>query len=164
MPSQATVDRPGRPVRFTITDDALTMVSTLGGHLHAALGGEGCRAISFTFSTSEPRKALTCTLDVPAELDEIDWESTEWTEERLAALAERVPLADCRLTVAHDLVPWLDGAVLDFGDYLRMERFVWSSLAGDDDRETRRCTCLRTMGAPRGKRATCLDDARQGLV
>ena len=52
---------------------------------------------------------------MPEAVDEVDWEGTEWTEERLAALAERIPLGECRITVAHDLAPLVDGGELDFG-------------------------------------------------
>lgn len=156
----------GTTVRFVVSADALAMVSALGGHLHATVGGEGCRARSLVFSTDEPRERarVECTIDVPPEADEIDWDDGEWTEQRLAALAERIPLADCRLTVGHELFALLDGAELDFGEHLGMQRFVWARLAGDVERAGRRCTCLRTLGEPRGKRATCLDDAGQGLV
>ncbi|MTB72689.1 peptidase [Arsenicicoccus sp. MKL-02] len=164
MPYAATVDHPGGTARFDVTRDALEMVASLGGHLHAYVGGEGCRAQSLAFTTREPRRALECRVDVPETADDVDWEGTDWTEERLAALAERIPLRDCRITVSAELAPLVDGGELDFGDYLRMERFVWARLAGEATREGRRCTCLRSVGVPRGKRATCLDDARQGLT
>lgn len=164
MPYAVTVDHPGGTSRFDVTHDALVMVATLGGHLHAYLGGEGCRAQSLAFTTREPRRTLEGRVDVPEAVDEVDWEGTEWTEERLAALAERISLGECRITVAHDLAPLVDGGELDFGEHLQMERFVWSRLAGDAGRDGRRCTCLRSIGTPRGKRAACLDDARQGLT
>ncbi|AKT52183.1 hypothetical protein [Arsenicicoccus sp. oral taxon 190] len=163
MPYAATVDHPGGTAQFAVTHDALAMVAALGGHLHAFVGGEGCRAQSLAFSTSEPARALECRIDVPETANDVDWEGTDWTEERLAALAERIPLRDCRITVSAELAPLVDGGELDFGDYLQMERFVWSRLAGEATRAGRRCTCLRSFGVPRGKQATCLDDARQGL-
>lgn len=164
MTFDAWVGPPEGAARFVVTRDALEMIASLGGHLHAFLGPEGCRARSLCFTTGEPARALPCTVEVPPEVDEVDWEGTEWTAERLAALVERIPLADCRITVSHELAPLIDGAELDFGEYLRMERFVWSRLVSQDTKEGRRCTCLRSLGTPRGKRATCLDDARQGLV
>lgn len=91
MPYAATVDHPGGTARFDVTRDALEMVASLGGHLHAYVGGEGCRAQSLAFTTREPRRALECRVDVPEAADDVDWEGTDWTEERLAALAERIP-------------------------------------------------------------------------
>lgn len=146
---------------FEVTVDAWAMIAGLGGHLHATLGGEGCRARSLVFSLDEPRRAVDCVVELPDDIDEIDWEDGEWTEQRLAALAERIPPSTCRLTLSRELLPLVDGGLLDFGEYLGMQRFVWARLATGTER---RCTCLRTLGEPRGKRATCLDDARQGLV
>ncbi|WP_409485389.1 peptidase [Arsenicicoccus dermatophilus] len=161
MTRPARVPLPAGEVAFEITDAAWEMIAVLGGHLHAYVGGEGCRARSLAFTTDEPRGAVECELPQESVWDTVDWEDREWTEEALAALAARPE--STRVTVSAELAPLLAGAVLDFGDYLAMERFVWSRLpsAVKDDR---RCTCLRSFGAPRGRRATCLDDARQGLT
>ena len=72
MPYAVTVDHPGGTSRFDVTHDALVMVATLGGHLHAYLGGEGCRAQSLAFTTREPRRTLEGRVDVPEAVDEVD--------------------------------------------------------------------------------------------
>lgn len=64
------------------------------------------------------------------------------------------------MSVSHDLAPKLDGAVLDFGSYNRMQRFVWLSMPAVKGPS---CTCLRSIGPATGKRSICLDDQRIGL-
>ena len=63
--------------------------------------------------------------------------------------------------VSHDLAARLHGAVLDFGKYNRMQRFVWTSLPTVKGPQ---CTCLRSVGKPSGKRAPCLDDIGVGIT
>jgi hypothetical protein len=65
------------------------------------------------------------------------------------------------VSVSHDLAPMVDGAVLDFGTYNRMQRFVWLSLPAVKGPQ---CSCLRSTGAPAGKRSPCLDDEGVGLT
>lgn len=156
----AHVDHATGTARLHVTDDAWSMVGILGGRLHAYLSGPGCRATSLAFTTDEPRRCLDVHVPLTA-ADDIDWEGIEWTPAALAALAERPDPATYRITVSHDLAPLLDSAVLDFGEHLGMERFVWARLADD---APRRCTCLRSIGTPLGRRGSCLDDARQGLT
>jgi len=68
---------------------------------------------------------------------------------------------ELELSVSHDLAPKLDGAILDFGLYNKMQRFAWLSLPAVKGPQ---CTCLRSTGVPAGKRSPCLDDAGIGLT
>ena len=100
---------------FFLTDAALEMIAVFGGTLHCYLGPGGCRKQGLYFSRTVPRKPLRCAL----------------------------PGADgarLEVSVSHDLAPKLDGAVLDFGAYNKMQRFVWASLPAVKGPQ---CTCLR---------------------
>jgi Fe-S cluster assembly iron-binding protein IscA len=61
--------------------------------------------------------------------------------------------SELEISVSHDLAPKLDGAVLDFGQYNKMQRFVWASLPAVKGPQ---CTCLRSTGVPAGKRPRAL--------
>lgn len=137
----AVADVPGHG-RFFLTDAALEMIAVFGGRLHCYLGPGGCRKQGLFFSRTFPRKPLRCQLVVPG-----------------AGHGE--PGAGLEISVSHDLAPKLDGAVLDFGEYNKMQRFVWASLPAVKGPQ---CTCLRSSGAPAGKRSPCLDDAGTGLA
>lgn len=128
---------PGR-ARFSVTAEALEMISAFGGSLHCYQGTGGCRAQGLYFSRIRPKKFLECTI-----------ESAAGTGHTLT------------ITVSHELAGKLEGAVLDFGNYNRMQRFVWTDLPAVKGPQ---CTCLRTMGKPAGRRATCLDDAGVGIT
>ena len=122
--------------RFFVTDAALEMIGVFGGTLHCYLADGGCRKQGLYFSRTLPRKPLRCQLE-PAGEDAVE------------------------LSVSADLAPRLNGAVLDFGLYNKMQRFVWTSLPGTKGPQ---CTCLRSTGAPAGKRSPCLDDQGMGLI
>lgn len=126
--------------RFFVTDAALEMIGVFGGTLHCYVGAGGCRKQGLYFSRTLPRKPLRCELQ-PLGADTSDTE--------------------LEVSVSHDLAPKLDEAVLDFGLYNKMQRFVWASLPGVKGPQ---CTCLRSIGAPAGKRSPCLDDAGTGLT
>lgn len=64
------------------------------------------------------------------------------------------------ISVSHELAPKLDGAVLDFGMYNKMQRFVWRILPVVKGPA---CTCLRSVGPAAGKRSPCLSDLELGL-
>jgi hypothetical protein len=128
---------PGR-ARFTITAEALKMITIFGGYLHCFQATGGCRSQGLYFSRTRPKKFLACTLQPGAETTQA-----------------------VTITVSHELATRLDGAILDFGKYNRMERFVWTSLPSVKGPQ---CTCLRSMGKPSGKRAPCLDDAGVGIT
>jgi hypothetical protein len=132
-----TVTVPGH-ARFSVTAEALEMITAFGGTLHCFQGTGGCRSQGLYFSRTRPKKFLACTLRSAAE-----------TTQAVA------------ITVSHELAARLDGAVLDFGRYNRMERFVWTSLPAVKGPQ---CTCLRSMGKPVGKRAPCLDDSGVGIT
>jgi len=132
-----TVLVPGRG-RFQISGEALRMVGIFGGSLRCYQGAGGCRTQGLYFSRTRPKKSITCLFESPAEGQK-----------------------NLSITVSHELAAKLDGAVLDFGDYNKMQRFVWSVLPAV---KCPRCTCLRSMGKPAGKRSPCLDDKGSGLV
>jgi hypothetical protein len=131
--------------RFFITDPALEMIEVFGRTLHCYVGAGGCRKQGLYFSRTLPRKPLRCEL-------------RRGTANHGVA---RVDALDLELSVSHDLAPKLDGAVLDFGLYNKMQRFVWASLPAVKGPQ---CTCLRSTGTPAGKRSPCLDDAGTGLT
>lgn len=137
----AVADVPGYG-RFFLTDAALEMVTVFGGTLHCYLGPGGCRNQGLFFSRTLPRRPLRCQLVV-------------------RGAEHRAPGEGLDISVSHDLAPKLDGAVLDFGQYNKMQRFVWASLPAVKGPQ---CTCLRSSGAPAGKRSPCLDDAGTGLA
>lgn len=129
--------------RFFITAAAMEMIVVFGGTLHCYLGNGGCRKQGLYFSRSLPRKPLKCRV-LPGQADQ-------------TSPGEPGP----EVSVSHDLAPKLDGAVLDFGLYNRMQRLVWTSLPAVKGPQ---CTCLRSTGVPAGKRSPCLDDAGIGLT
>lgn len=134
-------DVPGHG-RFFLTQAALEMIEVFGGTLHCYMGPGGCRKQGLYFSRTLPRKHLTCELP---------------TNHTLYGPTGTGPA----VSVSHDLAPKLDGAVLDFGLYNKMQRFVWQSLPAVKGPQ---CTCLRSTGAPAAKRSPCLDDAGTGLT
>jgi hypothetical protein len=137
-------DIPGHG-RFFLTTVAVEMVAIFGGALHCYSGPGGCRKQGLYFSRTQPRKALRCTLQD-------------------AETGQNTPSADTgtiEISVSHDLAPKLDGAVLDFGLYNKMQRFVWLSLPSVKGPQ---CTCLRSTGVPAGRRSPCLDDKGLGLT
>nr|WP_236822430.1 hypothetical protein [Arthrobacter sp. Chr15] len=69
--------------------------------------------------------------------------------------------SELEISVSHDLAPKLDGAVLDFGQYNKMQRFVWASPACGE----RTPMHLPSLDRGPGRQATpCLDDAGTGLT
>lgn len=131
--------------RFFLTDAAVEMVTVFGGILHCYIGPGGCRKQGLYFSRTRPRKALRCNLQ------------GHWTSEESSSAGT----AAVEISVSHDLAPKLDGAVLDFGLYNKMQRFVWMSLPSVKGPQ---CTCLRSTGVPAGKHSPCLDDKGLGLT
>lgn len=134
---------------FTVTGEALAMVGVFGGILHCYVGGGGCRKQGLYFSRTEPKKPLRCLLSGPRDsgrntLDDYDRPEQE----------------EIVISVSHELAPKLDGAVLDFGAYNKMQRFVWLVMPAVKGPS---CTCLRSIGAAAGKRSPCLDDQGVGL-
>lgn len=125
---------------FIVTAEAATMIAVFGGRLHCYQGSGGCRKQGLYFSRTEPRKYVLCQLPT------------------LARDQEQTQIA---ISVSHDLAPKLDGAVLDFGTYNKMQRFVWLSMPAVKGPS---CTCRRSIGAPAGKRSPCLDDQGLGLT
>lgn len=117
------------------------MIGIFGGLLHCYLGSGGCRKQGLYFSRTEPRKFVRCQLSIPDRDQEVPDEVA--------------------LSVSYDLAPKLDGAVLDFGTYNKMQRFVWLAMPAVKGPA---CTCLRSVGAPAGKRSPCLDDQGIGLT
>ncbi|CAM3310763.1 hypothetical protein PSET11_02487 [Arthrobacter ulcerisalmonis] len=124
--------------RFTVTAEALEMIAAFGGSLHCYQGTGGCRVQGLYFSRTRPKKFLAGTLESAAD-----------TTRALT------------ITVSHEIASRLDGAVLDFGNYNRMQRFVWTALPAVKGPQ---CTCLRSMGKPAGKRSPCLDDIGVGIT
>ena len=134
---------------FTVTSEALSMISVFGGLLHCYQGDGGCRKQGLYFSRTEPKKPLRCLLGVPglpAGASPDGWNQTG-SEEIV-------------ISVSRELALNLDGAVLDFGTYNKMQRFVWLAMPAVKGPS---CTCRRSVGAPAGKRSPCLDDQGIGL-
>ncbi|MEO8222364.1 MAG: peptidase [Specibacter sp.] len=129
-----------------MTGNAVEMIEVFGGLLHCYQGSGGCRKQGLYFSRTEPKKPLRCVLRDPGwpDSDSLDGSSHE-------AIV---------ISVSHDLAPKLDGAVLDFGTYNKMQRFVWLSMPAGIGPA---CTCLRSIGPAAGKRLPCLDDLGIGL-
>lgn len=144
VPSGLTVAEVPGHGRFFLTHAAVEMIGVFGGTLHCYMGPGGCRKQGLYFSRTLPRKPLRCELR-PAAPEH-------------SGPAPLGPGVD--ISVSHDLAPKLDGAVLDFGLYNKMQRFVWASLPAVKGPQ---CTCLRSTGVPAGKRSPCLDDAGTGL-
>jgi hypothetical protein len=132
---------------FVVTGTAVDMIEVFGGLLHCYQGNGGCRKQGLYFSRTEPKKPLRCLLDVPGR---------EGTPDRWNSRGGE----GITVSVSHDLAPKLDGAILDFGTYNKMERFVWLKMPSVKGPS---CTCLRSMGVPAGKRSPCLDDQGLGL-
>lgn len=132
---------------FFLTAPAVEMVAVFGGTLHCYQGDGGCRKQGLYFSRTPPRKPLGCELRLaPAKFPGNDGRGAG------RSLA---------VSVSHDLAPKLDRAVLDFGTYNKMQRFIWLSLPAVKGPQ---CSCLRSTGTPAGKRAPCLDDEGLGLT
>ena len=128
---QAVVTIPGHG-RFTVTAEALRMIDALGGSLHCYQGAGGCRVQGLHFSRTRPKKFLAGVVEPTAD-----------------------PTPAVTITISYDLADRIEGAVLDFGNYHRVQRFVWTTMPAV---KGPRCTCLRSMGKPAGKRSPCLDD------
>lgn len=134
---------------FTVTGEALAMIRVFGGTLHCYVGSGGCRKQGLYFSRTEPKKPLLCLLRGPG--------TTGRSGEDDQALPEGEEIV---ISVSHELAPKLDGAVLDFGTYNKMQRFVWQVMPAVKGPA---CTCLRSIGPAAGKRSPCLDDQGIGL-
>ncbi|MEV8181470.1 peptidase [Arthrobacter sp. N199823] len=136
---------------FTMTAEAVTMIDVFGGVLHCYLGNGGCRKQGLYFSRTEPKKQLRCLLNGPEREESHtgdEWDLLSTGDEML-------------ISVSHELAPKLDGAVLDFGQYNKIQRFVWLTMPAVKGPA---CTCLRSIGPSAGKRSPCLDDQRIGLT
>ncbi len=118
-----------------------------GGTLHCYQGDGGCRKQGLYFSRTPPRKPLWC---------ELSHRST-----KPSGNDSRGAGTSLAISVSHDLAPKLDRAVLHFGTYSKMQRFVWLSLPVAKGPQ---CSCLRSTGTPAGKRSPCLDDEGVGLT
>lgn len=140
---------------FTITADAAAMIEVFGGLLHCYQGNGGCRKQGLYFSRTEPKKPLRCPVGLP-DTGEPDSRAAE-----NRGGPDRLGEAEITISVSHELAPKLDGAVLDFGNHNKMQRFVWQSMPAVKGPA---CTCLRSMGPPAGKRSPCLDDRGLGLT
>jgi hypothetical protein len=134
---------------FTVTAEAAAMIGVFGGTLHCYQGAGGCRRQGLYFSRTQPKKYLRCTFPGNAA-----------TGHGTPGEDRRDETSDITISVSHDLAGKLDGAVLDFGMYDKMHRFVWAALPAV---KTPSCTCLRSVGPPSGRRSPCLDDRGVGL-
>lgn len=139
---------------FGVTSDALEMIRAFGGTLHCFSGPGGCRATGLYFSRTLPRKPVHCTL-YPAET------SGSTTSMDSGAPGSQPAFEDVQLSVSPDLSAQLQGAVLDFGNYNWMQRFIWLQLPSAGDA---RCGCRRSFGARTGKHSPCLDKQAVGLT
>lgn len=146
---RVTATLPGS-IRFTVTADALEMIHAFGGTLHCYEGPGGCWSTGLYFSRTLPRKPIRSEL---ARVPESGYDPA--SDARLRSLEEVL------LTVSSGLISKFDGAVLDFGDYNRMQRFIWLDLP---QAQSRRCSCRRSFGHPAGKRSPCLDQQRVGFI
>lgn len=130
---------------FMVTTDALEMIEIFGGALHCHLGPGGCRSQGLYFSPTVPRKPVFSRLSFLHEYP-----------------AFRHPdLTAVHISVSSDLAPKISGALLDFGEYNGVQRFIWLTMPAA---RGPRCTCRRSTGSPAGKRSPCLDDQRVGLT
>ena len=126
------------------------MIDVFGGVLHCYQGNGGCRKQGLYFSRTEPKKLLRCLLNDP---ERNGWDTGDGRD---------LPTGEEMLiSISHELAPKLDGAVLDFGQYNKIQRFVWLTLPAVKGPA---CTCLRSIGPSAGKRSPCLDDQRIGLT
>jgi hypothetical protein len=124
--------------RFLVTAEAARMIGAFGGVLHCYEHTGGCRTRALHFSLTRPKRALDCAL-VP-----------------VADEAASAGDGELELSIGASLASTLDGATLDFGRHCGRERFLWRRLPA---LRTPSCTCLRSVGAPAGKRSPCLDDS-----
>lgn len=134
---------------FTITREALAMIGVFGGTLHCHVGGGGCRKQGLYCSRTEPKKPLRCLLSGPGT-----------TGRNIRDDYDRPEQEEIVISVSHELAPKLDSAVLDFGAYNKMQRFVWLVMPAVKGPA---CTCLRSIGPAAGKHSPCLDDQGVGL-
>lgn len=135
---------------FTVTAEAALMIEDFGGSLYCYQGKGGCRKQGLYFSRTEPKKYLRCLLaDLPG--------PGPGTETAIG----QDDTQEILLSVSPDLAPKLDGAVLHFGNYNKMQRFIWLSMPAVKGHP---CVCRRSIGAPAGKRSPCLDDLGIGLT
>ncbi|MHA7277767.1 peptidase [Arthrobacter sp. Hz1] len=130
------------------------MIEVFGGVLHCFQGSGGCRSQGLFFSLVLPRKPVFGTLSP------IPGTSADRRDRGAGPPAQEHDLTAIQLSVSNDLAPKIDGAVLDFGDYNNLHRFIWLTLPAV---KGPRCTCRRSFGPPAGKRSPCLDDQRLGL-
>ncbi|NOJ61613.1 peptidase [Arthrobacter sp. 260] len=130
------------------------MIKVFGGVLHCFHGPGGCRSQGLYFSLALPRKPVFSTLS-PISAPEADRE-----DHATDPTGEGNNLTAIQLSVSNDLAPKIDGALLDFGDYNNLERFIWLTLPAV---KGPRCTCRRSFGPAAGKRSPCLDDRRLEL-
>lgn len=112
--------------------------------LHCYVGMGGCRRPGLYFSRTDPKKPLRCLLSGPGMAGSRHRDDRAWST------------GDEFVTsVSHDLAPNFDGAILDFGIYNKMQRFVWPAMPAVKGPA---CTCLRSIGPAAGKNSPCLDD------
>lgn len=135
---------------FIVTGGAARIIEVFGGLLHCYQGAGGCRKQGLYFSRTEPRKYLRCELAAASS-----------PEDAGAGGTDQAGWENVAISVSHELAPKLDGAVLDFGTYNKMQRFVWLAMPAVKGPS---CACLRSLGAPAGKRSPCLDDQGLGLA
>jgi hypothetical protein len=138
---------------FAVTRNAAAMIEVFGGVLHCYQGNGGCRKQGLYFSRTEPKKPLHCLLGTPGQ-------DGSNPERKRRGQSDPSSEDGIILSISHDLAPKLDGAILDFGSYNKMERFVWMTMPAVKGPA---CTCLRSIGTPAGKRSPCLDDQGIGL-
>lgn len=151
-PAQATLPR---GYTFEVTADALEMIGVFGSTLHCYQGPGGCRAQGLYFSLTLPRKPIFSILS-PVPEAEADGQLPPTS----GAADQQPNLSAINLSVSSDLAPKIHGAVLDFGDYNNLQRFIWLTMPAAKGPQ---CTCRRSIGTPAGKRSPCLDDQRLGL-
>ncbi|WP_411732452.1 peptidase [Paeniglutamicibacter sp.] len=133
---------------FTVTEEALTMITVFGGRLHCYQADGGCRKQGLYFSRTVPKKVLQCLVSGPRSGTTSSDGSTGQDNEEVM------------ISVSRELAPKLDGAVLDFGSYNKMQRFLWLAMPAVKGPA---CTCRRSVGPPAGKNSPCLDDQGIGL-
>lgn len=134
---------------FTVTGKAMGMIEVFGGLLHCYQGSGGCRRQGLHFSRTEPKKPLRCLLSGPGRTGSVSRNGGNRTDDE-----------EIVISVSHELAPKLDGAVLDFGSYNKMQRFLWLVMPAVKGPA---CTCLRSIGPSAGKHSFCLDDQGLGL-
>lgn len=132
---------------FALTGEAVAMIGIFGGLLHCYQGAGGCRKQGLYFSRTEPKKPLRCLISAPGDAGSEPSEGADGVEEIV-------------VSVSHELAPKLNGAVLDFDTYNKMQRFAWQTMPAVKGPA---CTCQRSFGAAAGKHSPCLDDQGIGL-